>query len=337
MTPSVTDLPLLPLLPLPSTLSPSKITAFTNCPLAFRFSVVEHLPEAPSPAALKGTLVHRALELLFTNYPRGARSKPAAQAALDAAWSELLGGDELEGLELDESATAAFIAEARTLVDRYFELEDPDSVRAVGLELNLTTELNGVTVRGIIDRLDELDDGSLVVVDYKTGRSPRIEQSRSRLSGVQMYALMCEAELGRRPQVVRLLYLRDRVVISATPTDQAMRGTRQRALGVWSAIERACQQDDFRPNPSSLCRHCAFQAYCPCFGGDPTLAASALAPCTGAPATGQTLAAPALRQAPAATAAPAGPAGPAPSEDNGLAPNGSALSAAGVGSGTLFG
>jgi putative RecB family exonuclease len=267
-------------LPLPSTLSPSKITAFTNCPLAFRFSVVEHLPEPPSPPALKGTLVHRALELLFTEYPPGSRSRDAAQKALDAAWRELQDGDELDGLRLDEAETIAFLVDARVLVDRYLELEDPDGVRAIGLELNLSTEIDGVTVRGIIDRLDELDDGSLAVVDYKTGRAPRTEQSKSRLSGVQMYALMCEAELGRRPSVVRLLYLRDRIVISAAPTDQAMRGTRQRALGVWSAIERACKEDDFRPNPSSLCRFCAFQAYCPSFGGDPSLAAPALGTAT---------------------------------------------------------
>jgi putative RecB family exonuclease len=267
-------------LPLPSTLSPSKITAFTNCPLAFRFSVVEHLPEPPSPPALKGTLVHRALELLFTEYPPGSRSRDAAQKALDAAWRELQDGDELDGLRLDEAETIAFLVDARVLVDRYLELEDPDGVRAIGLELNLSTEIDGVTVRGIIDRLDELDDGSLAVVDYKTGRAPRTEQSKSRLSGVQMYALMCEAELGRRPSVVRLLYLRDRIVISAAPTDQAMRGTRQRALGVWSAIERACKDDDFRPNPSSLCRFCAFQAYCPSFGGDPSLAAPALGTAT---------------------------------------------------------
>jgi len=270
MTPTVTDLPV------PSTLSPSKITAFTNCPLAFRFSVVERLPEPPSPAALKGTLVHRALELFFTQHPPGSRSRQAAQDALDAAWQELKSGEEIEGLGLDERETAAFLADACALVDRYFELENPDEVRQVGLELSLSTDINGVTVRGIIDRLDELDDGSLAVVDYKTGRAPRIEQSRSRLSGVHMYALMCEAELGRRPAVVRLLYLRDRVVISAAPTDQAMRGTRQRALGVWSAIERACREDDFRPNPSSLCRYCSYQAYCPAFGGDPTSAASAL-------------------------------------------------------------
>ncbi|MGD0942865.1 MAG: PD-(D/E)XK nuclease family protein [Acidimicrobiales bacterium] len=264
-------------LDLPSTLSPSKITAFTNCPLTFRFSVIEHLPEPPSPAALKGTLVHRALELLFTDYRAGSRSRSAAQASLDRAWQELRAGVELEALKLDGAETAAFIADARELVSRYFELEDPDTVRAVGLELHVSTDLDGVTVHGIIDRLDELDDGSLVVVDYKTGRAPRSEQSRSRLSGVQMYALMCEAERKVRPAVVRLLYLRDRIVVSATPTDQTMRGTRQRALGVWSAIERACREDDFRPNPSSLCRFCAFQAYCPCFGGDPALAAPALA------------------------------------------------------------
>jgi putative RecB family exonuclease len=264
-------------LELPSTLSPSKITAFTNCPLAFRFAVVEHLPEPPSPAALKGTLVHRALEIFFRDHARGARSKRAAHAALEEAWQELLEAGELECLALDGSESESFLTDARVLVDRYFELEDPDNVHPIGLELNVSTELNGVVVRGIIDRLDQLEDGELAVVDYKTGRAPRLDQSRARLSGVQMYALLCEAELGRRPSVVRLIYLRDRVVISATPTDQAMRGSRQRALGVWSAIERACRTDDFRPNPSSLCRYCGFQGFCPAFGGDPRLAATALA------------------------------------------------------------
>lgn len=264
-------------LEIPSTLSPSKITAFTNCPLAFRFSVVERLPEPPTAAALKGTLVHRALELLFSDFPIGQRTKPAAHSSLGRAWEELRGCEEFEGLGLDSLAEVSFHADAGQLIERYFELEDPNSVHAVGLELDMCTELEGVTVRGIIDRLDELPDGSLAVVDYKTGRAPSVEQSKSRLGGVQMYALMCEAQLGRRPSVVRLIYLRDRVVISATPTDQAMRGTRQRALGVWSAIERACQGGDFRPNPSGLCRYCGFQGYCPAFGGDPARACVELA------------------------------------------------------------
>jgi len=51
---------------MPPSLSPSSITAFKECPLAFKFSYVERLPEPPSPWATRGTLVHAALERLFT-------------------------------------------------------------------------------------------------------------------------------------------------------------------------------------------------------------------------------------------------------------------------------
>jgi RecB family exonuclease len=41
---------------------------------------------------------------------------------------------------------------------------------------------------------------------------------------------------------------------------------------VWAAVERACEREDFRPNPARLCDWCAFKAYCPSFGGDIALA-----------------------------------------------------------------
>jgi putative RecB family exonuclease len=75
-------------LPLPTTLSPSKISAFKHCPLQFRFSVIDRLPEPPSPAASKGTLVHRALELLMVRAPAD-RTQEAALADLERARVEL--------------------------------------------------------------------------------------------------------------------------------------------------------------------------------------------------------------------------------------------------------
>ena len=157
----------------------------------------------------------------------------------------------------------------------YFRLEDPDSVDAVGVELLLEAEVGGLTLRGIIDRLDVTPDGEFIVVDYKTGRTPSEMQEHSRLGGVQFYALLCEQVLGRRPVSVRLLYLKDPMVIESDPSEQALRGLRQRTSAVWSAIERACEDEDFRPKPSALCTWCAFQKFCPAFGGDPA-AASAL-------------------------------------------------------------
>ena len=75
---------------------------------------------------------------------------------------------------------------------------------------------------------------------------------------------------------VRLLYLKDPVVIDSDPSEQALRGLKQRTSAVWSAIERACEDEDFRPKPSGLCKWCHFQEFCPAFGGDPARA-SALA------------------------------------------------------------
>lgn len=257
-----------PALAPPSTLTPSKISAFTSCPLAFRFAVIDRLPEAPSLPAVRGTLVHRALQGLFTYLDQGERTRAAAQHHLSLALSHLAEEEEFVGLGLDDEGREGLMREATVLLDRYFEIEDPNAVRPVGLELDLQVRLDGLSLRGIIDRLDILPDGRFAVVDYKTGRAPRIEQSKSRLSGVHLYALLCEEVLGQRPAVVRLLYLRDRVVVSGEPSDTSMRGVRQRAGGVWRAIERACEQGDFRPSPSALCGWCSFRQLCPVYGGD---------------------------------------------------------------------
>src|SRR5947199_9648265 len=55
--------------PIPVSLSPSSMGTFTSCPLAFRFSYIERLPEAPSAPASKGTLVHLALQHLMWRPP----------------------------------------------------------------------------------------------------------------------------------------------------------------------------------------------------------------------------------------------------------------------------
>src|SRR5439155_15341854 len=119
-------------LPLPTSLSPSKVASFKDCALAFRFSAIDRLPEPPSPWATKGTLVHRALELLFCE-EAPERTLATALAKLDQARAELATDPEFVGLGLDADAEAAFFAEADLLVRRYFELEDPAAVRPIGL------------------------------------------------------------------------------------------------------------------------------------------------------------------------------------------------------------
>ena len=258
-------------LQLPSSLSPSKVASFKDCALAFKFAAIDRLPEPPSPWSTKGTLVHRALELLYCEPPE-QRSLEVALARLARAHEELRDQPDLADLALEPDDEVAFFADAEQLVRRYFDLEDPTRVRPIGLELKLEANVGALTLRGIIDRLELDDDGELVVTDYKTGKVPGETFEQSRLGGVHFYAFLCKQVFGKLPARIQLLYLSEPVAIIAQPSEQSVRGLRQRTSAIWSAIERACEHDDFRPRPSRLCDWCSFRDYCPAWGGDPALA-----------------------------------------------------------------
>lgn len=253
---------------MPRGLSPSSFSAFKDCPLAFRFSYLDRLPQPPSAAASKGTLVHRALELLMLRSPK-ARTIENALVDLETARLELALHPDFAELELSDDEWDTFHSDAATLVHKYFELEDPTSIVPIGLELRLAATIGTVQLRGIIDRLELDADGELVITDYKTGAVPGERYELKRLSGVHMYAAMVEHALGKRPVRVQLLYLSKPVAIITSPSGPSITGVMRKTDALWSAIGRACERDDFRPNPGVLCNWCAYKAYCPAFGGDP--------------------------------------------------------------------
>ncbi len=260
-------------LPLPVSLSPSKVASFKDCALAFRFSAIDRVPEPSTVWAAKGTLVHRALELLYLEAP-GDRTVAAALDRLAVAVPEILEGHEYRDLVLTDEEREQFLVDADRLVRNAFVLEDPTKIRPIGLELRMQAKLGSLTLRGIIDRLELDANGDLIVSDYKTGKVPGVNQEQSRLGGVQFYAFLCEQMLGKRPAKVQLLYLHEPMAIISSPTEQSLRGLTMRTSAIWNAVEKACARDDFRPKPSGLCNYCSYKAWCPAYGGDPGQAPS---------------------------------------------------------------
>lgn len=259
-------------LDLPSALSPSKVASFTHCGLAFRFSSIDRIYEPPSIHTTKGTIVHRCLERLFYDFDAGSRSLQVAREQIPLVREEYAEHPEYAELGLTDDDAALFWDDVDTLVTNLFRLEDPSTVKVLGTELRLEANLGGVIVRGVIDRLELAPDGALVVTDYKTGAAPRVQFESKRLAGVHFYAAMCEATIGRRPDRIQLLHLREPEAIITVPTDRSVRGLTMRTTAVWKAIETACARDDFRPNPGPLCSWCSFKQWCPVFGGDPATA-----------------------------------------------------------------
>ncbi|MCU1686574.1 MAG: RecB family exonuclease [Amycolatopsis sp.] len=258
-------------------LSPSRASDFKQCPLLYRFRAVDRLPEAPTKAQLRGTLVHSVLERLFT-LPQADRVPARAKELLEPAWSDLSGerpewralfaGEATENADADE--VADWLGTAAKLVDAYFDLEDPTRLEPEACELHVETELgSGVLLRGYIDRLDVAPTGEIRVVDYKTGAAPREIGEAKALFQMKFYAVVLWRLRGIVPRQLKLMYLTDGQQLAYTPDEPELVRFEKTLEAIWQAILKAGKTGDFRPSPSKLCGWCDHQARCPSFGGTP--------------------------------------------------------------------
>jgi putative RecB family exonuclease len=251
-------------------LSPSRAGDFKQCPLLYRFRAVDRLPEKPSPAQVRGIVVHAVLEELF-GLPAVERVPDRAHALLPPVWQRLREErPELAELFTEDEALAEWLESASRLIDGYFTLEDPRRLDPEARELLVETELSsGVLLRGYIDRLDVAPTGEIRVVDYKTGTAPREIGEAKALFQMKFYALVLWRLRGVVPRQLRLMYLADRQSLTYTPDEAELTRFERTLDAVWQAILRAGKSGDFRPNKSRLCDWCAHQERCPAFGGTP--------------------------------------------------------------------
>jgi putative RecB family exonuclease len=251
-------------------LSPSRAADFMTCPLLYRFRVIDRLPEVPSPATARGTLVHAVMERLFDE-PAGSRTPAAARTLLPGQWDRLVAEvPELAELFDDQAEQAAWFEEAARMLDRYFTLEDPTRIEPSHREMSVRALLeSGLTLRGYIDRLDVAPTGEIRIVDYKTGLAPREEYEARALFQMKFYALALWRTGGTIPRLLQLIYLGNGELVRYAPDETDLLATERKINALWQAIDRAATSGDWRPRPSRLCDWCSYRPLCPAHGGTP--------------------------------------------------------------------
>jgi putative RecB family exonuclease len=253
------------------TLSPSRAGDFMRCPLLYRFRTIDRLPETSTPAAVRGTVVHKVLEDLF-DLPALDRTPARAAEMVAPAWDALLAEDPTladafgdEGPEL-----SSWLVSCRESLERYFALEDPRRLEPADRELYVETMLDSnLLLRGIIDRLDVAPTGHVRVVDYKTGRAPGPDFEATALFQMKFYALVLWRVRGVVPSLLQLIYLGSGEVVRFVPDERDLLAVERKVNALWTAITRATETGDWRPRKSKLCGWCSHRELCPEFGGTP--------------------------------------------------------------------
>lgn len=253
-------------------LSPSRAADFKQCPLLYRFRAIDRLPEPPSTAQLRGSVVHAALEQLY-GLPAPQRGPDTARALVEPAWERVIAEEPELAAELDPAQRIELLEEARALLSGYYRLEDPTRFDPQGCEQRVEVELaDGTLLRGFIDRIDVAATGELRVVDYKTGKAPPAARALAEFKALfqmKFYAVALLRSRGVLPTRLRLIYLADGQLLDYSPDHDELLRFEKTLAAIWRAIQLAGSTGDFRPHPSRLCDWCPHQAHCPVFGGTP--------------------------------------------------------------------
>src|SRR3954468_11718731 len=252
-------------------LSPSRASDFMTCPLLYRYRTIDRLPEEPSADALRGTLVHKVLEDLF-DLPSPTRTPDRAGELLLPTWKALLGAEPSLAEMFNEQGpdVAEWLASCRSVLDRYFTLEDPRGLEPAEREMYIETLLDSrLLLRGFVDRLDVAADGAIRVVDYKSGRSPGEMFEAKALFQMKFYALVIWRTRGIVPAMLQLVYLGNGEILRYAPDQADLLATERKVEAIWHAILRAQESGDWRPNRTRLCGWCSYKELSPRLGAPP--------------------------------------------------------------------
>jgi len=233
-------------------LSASDLDLYLTCPLKYKFRRVFGIPQEPTINQRFGILVHNVLERFHKEAAEGEEDGVERLMDLfEAGWRRSGFGTSDDELQ--------FRDRARNSMRLYWEREEESEGEPVWLERKFDIRIGPHHVRGRVDRVDRLPDGSHELIDYKTGER-KSEAALENDLQLALYRLAAreawQIEAGRGSYY----YVLDAEKVAApTKPDDAERVER-----TVLAVGEGVLGQDFEPRPApATCGWCDYRLICP--------------------------------------------------------------------------
>jgi len=249
--------------------SHSRLSTYENCPRKFAFQYVEKpdIEKRDSIEAFMGSCVHKVLERLYSSVQMQRVPKwEETRDFYEDYWAKNMKPDVL--IVRTEFTADDYRNVGHRCLQDYFVKHYPFiDGRVLGLEEKIWVDLDGTgkyKLQGFIDRLAQLDDGTIEIHDYKTSR--RLP-SQEEIDAERQLALYQIAVHERWPDVpgIRLIwhYLRANKALVSVRSPESLRQLKTDTVRLIDTIDAAVVRHDFPPHETQLCDWCEFQSVCP--------------------------------------------------------------------------
>jgi DNA helicase-2/ATP-dependent DNA helicase PcrA len=230
-------------------LSASDLDLYLTCPLKYKFGRVFGIPQEPTINQRFGILIHNVLERFHKD--NGAGGLERLMELFESGWRRTGFGSSDDELQ--------FRDRAREAMRLYWEREEEAEGEPLWLERKFDIKIGPHRVRGRVDRVDRLPDGSHELIDYKTGERKSEADLESDLQ-LALYRLAAREAWDLEAASGSYYYVLDAEKVAApTKPDDAERVER-----TVLAVGEGVLGQDFEPRPSpTVCGWCDYRLICP--------------------------------------------------------------------------
>ena len=233
-------------------LSPSKINCFQSCALKYRLKYIDRIPKEarPTPNLSFDRSIHFALRDFHENYEAGRSRANPFRGILNKYW--------IADGYADSEEEERFKVRANIMLEEYFKGLDGHE-NPVMFEVSAKWSWNGVDTVVQIDRIDQLPDGRLEIIDYKTGKKVPDERVINEDASLLNMFLAANQKWPGRVARVSYHYLSNNRRYTLEPVEKDFQAHKVKMAELVTTINK----NEFEPKKGSLCAWCEFYGPCP--------------------------------------------------------------------------
>jgi len=236
---------------IPPKISYSQIDNYLACPLRYKFSYILNVPTPPNHALNFGNTVHNVLKIFHTKKMFGK----------ETSLEDLMDIYEKEWVPLgydDEEHRKKQFESGKKILERYYQTNKDIDVQHIGIEKEFILDIDGIKLKGKIDRIDKLPDGSVEIIDYKTGNSKTQKEVDNDVQ-MTIYKMAAEEALNIEPTFLSFYYLEAGEKLSTNRTQKQIEAQKK----IIKEVVKDIKEKNFKPNSGQSCRFCPYRGLCP--------------------------------------------------------------------------
>jgi DNA helicase-2/ATP-dependent DNA helicase PcrA len=236
---------------LPQKFSFTQLKAFDSCPYQYRFAHILHVPVKGKGAFSFGKTIHNTMHEFYLAIQKG--EKPTLEELLSMYERNWI--DEWYDTKADEIRRKE---SGRRVLTDYYKNNEKSFKAPKFLEQGFNIKIGLHTIKGFIDRVDEMPDGRVEIIDYKTGNLPKVKSSID-TEQLLIYALACQDVFKLNPAKLTFYYIEDNKTFTYQARQEEIEAVKKRVV---DTIEKILKSD-FKATPSQYkCKYCDFKEIC---------------------------------------------------------------------------